>query len=119
MSFKFGDVTRNLSTKGFAQDPSAHHPYLYFYRNGKRTRFYTYTSHGKSGDDVGDDIVHSMKRQLGLGTMKQVRQLVECTMDQAQYLNALIQLGSLPREPEPQPEPPKPEPTTSRKSRKG
>lgn len=96
MTFKFGDVTRNLPPKGFSKDPSAHHPYLYFYRDGKRTRFYTYVSHGKSDEDVGDDIVTSMKRQLGLSTSKQVRELVECTMDGAQYLAALIACGALP-----------------------
>jgi hypothetical protein len=96
MPFKFGDVTRNLPPKGFAKDPSGHHPYLYFYRDGKRTRFYTYVSHGKSGEDVGDDIVRSMKRQLGLSTSKQVRELVECTMDGTQYLSALVASGALP-----------------------
>lgn len=99
MPFKFGDVTRNLPPKGFAVDPAAHHSYLYFFRDGKRTRFYTYVSHGKSKEDVGDDIVRSMKMQLGLATMKQVRELVECTMDGAQYLRALIQAEKLPASP--------------------
>jgi hypothetical protein len=96
MAFKFGDVRRNLPRKGFAEDPAAHHHYLYFYHNGKRTRFYTYTSHGKPSEDVGDDNVRSMKRQLGLGTMKQVRELVECSMDETAYVNALVSLGALP-----------------------
>ena len=56
---------------------------------------YTYVSHGKSGEDVGDDIVKSMKRQLGLATAKQVRELVGCTMDGAQYLSALLASGAL------------------------
>ena len=95
MTFKFGDVTRNLPTKGFAVDPQSHHPYLYFYRDGRKTRFYTYVSHGKSNEDVGDDIVRSMKLQLGLSTMKQVRELVECTMGSAQYIDALVSGGKL------------------------
>ena len=98
MTFKFGDVTRNLPPKGFALDPKAHHPYLYFYRNGRRTRFYTYVSHGKPGEDAGDDVVRAMKRQLGLSTMKQVRELIECTMGGAQYLAALVSSGQLPAE---------------------
>lgn len=96
MAFKFGDVRRNLPRKGFATE-AAHHQYLYFYYKGKRTRFYTYTSHGKPGDDVGDDNVSAMKLQLGLGTMKQVRQLVECTMSEAGYIAALIASGKLPK----------------------
>ena len=95
MAFKFGDVSRNLQRKGFALDPNAHHSYLCFYRNGKKTRLYTYVSHGKSGDDVGDAIVRSMKRQLGLGTMQQVRDLVECPMDEATYIAELIKSGKL------------------------
>jgi nucleoid-associated protein YejK len=78
-----------------AQDRAWKIERLHFYRNGKRTKFYTYVSHGKSGEDVGDDIVKSMKRQLGLATAKQVRELVECTMDGAQYLSALLASGAL------------------------
>ena len=107
MPFKFGDVLRNLPPKGFTLDSSGHHPYLCFYRNGKRTRFYTYVSHGKSGDDVGDDIVTGMKKQLGLSTSKQVRDLVECTMDGAQYLTALLTSGMLQPDPQPTPAAPK------------
>lgn len=101
MAFKFGDVLRNLPPKGFAVDPSGHHPHLRFYRDGKKTRFYTYVSHGKSADDVGDDLVTGMKRQLGLSTSKQVRELVECTMDGAQYLQTLLASGMLPPDPQP------------------
>jgi hypothetical protein len=107
MPFKFGDVSRNLPPKGFALDSSGHHPYLRFYRDGKRTRFYTYVSHGKSGEDVGDDIVTGMKKQLGLSTSRQVRDLVECTMDGAQYLTALLASGMLRPDPQPTPAAPK------------
>jgi hypothetical protein len=96
MAFTFGDVRKRLPGKGFVPDPDGHHYYLYFFHNGKRTRFYTYTSQGKSGEDVGDKIVQEMKLQLGLGTMKQVRELVECTMDGPAYVAALKALGKLP-----------------------
>jgi hypothetical protein len=105
MTFKFGDVSRNLPAKGFAVDPTSHHPYFCFYRSGKRTRFYTYVSHGKSGEDVGDAIVKAMKKQLGLHTMQQVRDLVECPMDGAQYLATLIATNQLPATPPAAPQP--------------
>jgi hypothetical protein len=95
MPFKGGDVTRNLPAKGFVVDASRNHTYLYFYKDGKKTRFYTYVSHGKPGEDVGDDNVRAMKEQLGLGTMAQVRELVACPMDGAKYLSALMQSGKL------------------------
>jgi len=57
--------------------------------------FYTFISHGKPNEDVGNDNVLSMKKQLGLGTMKQVRDLVECRMGEAEYVQALIELGKL------------------------
>lgn len=98
MAFKFGDVRRNLPPKGFAVEDSTHHVYFRFLRNGKKTRYYTYISHGKPDEDVGDGVVRSMKMQLGLSTARQVRELVECTMSGDQYLDALIQSGSLPKQ---------------------
>jgi hypothetical protein len=77
------------------EDKSGHHPYYYFYRDGKKTRFYTFISHGKPNDDVGDNNVRSMKMQLGLGTMQQVRDLVECRMSKEGYETALIGSGVL------------------------
>ena len=106
MTFKFADVSRNLPQKGFVEDRSGHHPYYYFYRDGKRTRFYTFISHGKPNDDVGDNNVRSMKQQLGLGTMQQVRELVECRMDKDGYEVALISSGMLP--------PPAPKPSAGK-----
>jgi hypothetical protein len=99
MTFTFGEVQRSLPTKGFRADPDGAHSYFYFYRNGKKTRFYTYTSHGKPGDDVGSDIVRAMKQPLGLGSLQEVRDLVECTIDEARYLQLLIASGALPRDP--------------------
>lgn len=99
MAFKFSDISRNLPKKGFVEDKSSHHPYYYFHRDGKKTRFYTYVSHGKPNVDVGDGIVRSMKSQLGLNTMQQVRDLVECRLDRDGYEAALIATGALPRPP--------------------
>jgi hypothetical protein len=102
MAFKFGDVERNLPPKGFARETDRHHIYFRFYRDGKKTRYYTYVSHGKSDEDVGDNIVKAMKMQLGLGTARQVRDLVECPMSGVQYLAALIASGALPQDPPPE-----------------
>jgi hypothetical protein len=95
MSFTAGDVIRNLGGKGFVSKRSGHHIYLYLYHNGKKTHLYTYVSHGKEAEQVGNDNQHAMKRQLGLDTMRQVRDLVNCPMTQPQYVQTLVQAGRL------------------------
>lgn len=97
MPFKVRDVRRSLKTKGFVED-NEHHKYLYFYYKGKATALYTYTSHGKDSDDVGDGIVGKMKRQLGLRNNGQVNRLIECSMSEADYIKFLIEQNQLPAE---------------------
>ena len=97
MPFTGGDVQRNLPTKGFQEDRSGDHIYFYFWKDGKKTQFYTKVSHGSKKEIMGDNLVKLMKRQLGLDTLAQVRALVECTMDQAQYVSTLQDANRLPR----------------------
>lgn len=97
MAFTGGDVERNLPTKGFVVDNSRDHIYFHFWKDGKKTRFYTKVSHGARRDSLGDDLVRAMKMQLGLQTLKQVRDLAECPMDQAGYILALQNAGNLAR----------------------
>ena len=96
MTFKFGEVIRNLRTKGFVESRDRHHVYLNFHYLGKKTKWYTYTSHGKDDEDVGDPLVKAMKMQLGLATGRQVKDLVECPMSEAAYIETLKQLQNLP-----------------------
>jgi hypothetical protein len=96
MAFKAGEVVRNLPKKGFHEDRGRHHVYFYFYLDGKKTPFYTFVSHGKDNETIGDGLVKQMKGQLGLATGKQVRDLVECPMDMQQYIATLRQLGKIP-----------------------
>lgn len=96
MAFTAGDVERNLPRKGFVIDKSRDHIYFHFYRNGKKTHLYTKVSHGARRETLGDPLVRAMKSQLGLGSAKEVRELVECTMDEAAYKAALAASGALP-----------------------
>lgn len=95
MLFKVRDVLRSLRKKGFVED-AAHHKYLYFYYQGRQTQFYTLVSHGSGSEDVGPEIVRKMKRQLGLDSHRQVEQLIECTMSEADYVQALLAGQKLP-----------------------
>ena len=93
MTFKFGEVQRNLRRKD-SIDPDAAHPYFYFYRNGKKTRFYTYTSHGKSVMTLVMRFERDEDVARPFGTLPQVRDLVACTINAKQYLALLIASGA-------------------------
>ena len=95
MTFKFGDVRRNLKTKGFVEE-QGDHKFLYLYYKGKRTHIYTKCSHGKDREDVGNSLVSAMKSQLNLQNRKQVEDLVKCPMSLDTYLELLVEAGVLP-----------------------
>lgn len=92
MPFTARDVLRNLKRKGFVEDQSKHHTYLRHYRDGRATGPYTYVSFGARNDDLGPNIVRSMKQQLSLETNAQVNNLVECPMTGEDYTELLIRL---------------------------
>lgn len=93
MPFKVRQVRKSLKKKGFVEDKKGHHIYLRHEDGGKRTGAYTKVSHGKDRDDVGDDNVKSMKRQLRLRSAQDVRDLVECPMTAKEYLEVLEEEG--------------------------
>lgn len=95
MPFSGRDVRRNLKKKGFIEDKK-HHIYLNHTYEGKRTGAYTFVSHGKEKEDVGPDIVRSMKMQLRLETNRQVHDLVNCPMTKKQYEVLLKRAGVIP-----------------------
>ena len=82
--------------KGFIEDKKGHHIYLRHLCDGKKTGAYTLVSHGTPSDDVGDNIVKSMKRQLKLRTNREVHELVDCPMTSENYVAALEQSGTIP-----------------------
>lgn len=85
-------VERALPTKGFDVEEGDHRYFHHTYR-GKRTGVYTKVSRGKKYADLGNDLVHAMKRQLGLQTTRDFRDLVECPMSGADYIAKLKQSG--------------------------
>jgi len=95
MPFNFRDVRRSLTKKGFVEDLKRHHIYFYHEYRGRRTGPYTYIPHGKMKEDAGPDIERAMKQQLSLRTTHDVRRLVGCPMDGAEYLEILEEKGVL------------------------
>lgn len=85
-------VLKSLRKKGFEREEHRHHIYLHHKVDGRLTGLYTYVSHG-ANEDLGDDILRSMRRQLGLATLQQVRDLVRCPMSGQEYTNILRSTG--------------------------
>lgn len=83
---------KSLSDKGFRKELRDH---VFFYHQyaGEDTGIYTYTSHSKDYKDIGPDNLKKMKMQLQLETTRQVVNLLECPMSEADYLNHLIDRG--------------------------
>ena len=93
MPFKVRDVRRALQKKGFVESTDRHHIYLHHRYNGKETSAYTLVSHGADKDDVGAPLVGKMKKQLHLTSSREVDDLVNCPMSEAQYVVRLKKAG--------------------------
>jgi hypothetical protein len=73
-----------LLRKGFIQDDTHHHYYIYRNISGQKTAKRTRMSHGTAYKTIGDPLLGEMARQLGL-VKKQFLELVDCTLDQQGY----------------------------------
>jgi len=66
---------------------------IYHEFNGKRTRAYTYVSTGSGYKSYGDALLKRMKKELCLDTLQEVKRLLECDMDGAEYNRKLRSKG--------------------------
>jgi len=85
---------QSLLQKGFRQHNRDHQFFIY-YHQGHQTTCYTYLSYGAGSKEIGDDLLQTMKRELHLDSLKQVRDLLECPMDEQQLGVILSQKGLL------------------------
>lgn len=81
-------IESSLAKKGFIRDEN-HHTYFYHEYKGKRTRIYTYISHGDKSKTYGNPLLSRMKRQLKLDTLSQVLDLLKCPMSGKEYNHIL------------------------------
>jgi len=95
-------VEATLREKGFVQEESDHHFFLYRSLDGKKTRVRTKTSHTRKQRDIGDPILSAMARQCKL-TKHQFLDLVDCPMGREQYEGILRGQGELQESPPPGP----------------
>lgn len=75
MPIKTREAKNSLLKKGF-QQRNSDHVYFDFYYEGKKTRSYTFFSHGTN--EIDDSLLSTMKKQLQFDTIKQVRELFDC-----------------------------------------
>ena len=82
-----------LQSKGFTDTGGDHH-WLVLHIGGKRSSIRTKISRG--GMDYGDDLLSVVRRQLRLGSRRDLLRLIDCPMDGAEYLRLLRETGVLP-----------------------
>ena len=82
MPKKRKDVESALVSKGFVQNDTHHHMFVYYTRAGKKTTLRTRTSHGMR--EIGDNLLGQMAKQCGL-RKKDFLDLVDCPLNRAGY----------------------------------
>jgi hypothetical protein len=97
MQLKTRDIDRSLPEKGFARE-KGDHVYFSFLYEGKDCGISTYFSHGDR--EIGDPLIARMAKQLKLSKRDFVR-LVECPMNQSDYVERLRNQSLLPSTPTP------------------
>lgn len=88
-------IAAPLERKGFTPNPGKKNPdhdFYHFKHPGLITAVFTKLSRGNKYKTYGEELLGDMKDQLKL-TTKQLLQLIDCTMDGKEYLQALISTG--------------------------
>lgn len=87
-------VENSLRQKGFAEQDSHHHFFVYTRQDGRITSIRTKTSHTPKMRDIGDDLIGQMARQTCLDR-RQFLELVDCPLSREAYEALLIEKGVL------------------------
>lgn len=88
MNIKRTLIESSLRKKGFIEE-GGDHKYFYHEIDGKRTSAYTKVSRGTGYKDYSINLLKTMKIQLRLDTLEQLRRLLECPMDANEYNDIL------------------------------
>ena len=84
------NIKASLVAKGFTKETS-HRDHDYFFLD-KTKSVYTKLSRGRKYKTYGDELLGRMSRQLRL-TRSQLTRLIDCSMDGAEYIDALRSQG--------------------------
>lgn len=78
------DVENALESKGFVKKEGDHHYFVYWSVAGKKSRYFTKTSHTPKMRDIPDNLLAQMAKQCGL-TKAEFERLVDCPMSRDDY----------------------------------
>ncbi len=85
MPRKHREIRSSLESKGFEiEEDRKHLFFVYVDKEGKTTTARTMMSHGSSGDDIGDNLLARMARQVLLSRSDFLK-LIDCPMSQEEY----------------------------------
>ena len=85
MPRKHRDIRSGLEAKGFTVDEQRRHIALvYEDLEGRTTTARTLLSHGASGNEIGDNLLGRMARQVGLDRSNFLR-LIDCPMSREEF----------------------------------
>jgi len=86
-------VEAALKAKGFQLSEGDHHFFIYWTKNGKKTRARTKTSHTPKMKDIPDSLLTQIAKQVCLDSKAQLLQLVDCPMSRDDYEQVLHDKG--------------------------
>jgi hypothetical protein len=81
-------------SKGFREESGGHRR-LFLYVDGERTSVWTEVSHGEK--QYCGNLLVLVKRELKLGSIKDVQKLIDCPMTYDAYVSGLRKDGIIPR----------------------
>lgn len=91
-TFKEKDVIKSLKKKGFVKTKKGKHKFFNFKYNNKITSINTHFSN--NGQEIDDGLISLMAKQVYL-TNSQFKDLVNCPLSEADYIEILIGKGIL------------------------
>lgn len=84
---KTSKIAASLLKKGFVQKET-HHSYYFLFVNGKKTSIRTRLSHGSK--EYSSGLLSTMKKQLGMETMNELEDFINCPMSGEAYVELLL-----------------------------
>jgi hypothetical protein len=89
------DARSSLLRKGFKEREGRKHTFYDFFVDGKEVGINTHFSRGSKAPDIDSSMMHLMAPQLQFQKSRQVLELLNCTMTEAEYVRYLKANGKL------------------------
>jgi hypothetical protein len=77
-------IEKSLRKKGFREDQSHHHYFIYYTEKGQKTKIFTKTSHTPKCKDIGDVLLKLMATQVKLSKAEFI-DFIDCSLSQSEY----------------------------------